>query len=44
VAADIKRFNTRQKEEREKFATLMKMLETDLNRTKQTVEYVKKTL
>jgi hypothetical protein len=34
LASDIKRFVARQKEERDKFATLMKTMETDVSRTK----------
>ena len=34
LASDIKRFVSRQKDERDKFASLMKTLETDMSRTK----------
>ena len=34
LASDIKRFQIRQKEEREKFASMMKTVETDVARTK----------
>jgi len=34
LASDIKKFQTRQKEEREKFASMMKTVETDVARTK----------
>jgi hypothetical protein len=34
LASDIKKFQTRQKEEREKFASMMKTVETDVSRTK----------
>jgi len=44
LASDIKKFQTRQKEEREKFASMMKTVETDVARTKQNVEYVKKVI
>lgn len=44
LASDIKKFQTRQKEEREKFASMMKTVETDVARTKQNVDYVKKVI
>ncbi len=34
LAEDIKKFNTRQKEEREKFGSLIKTLEIDVHKTK----------
>ena len=44
LTSDIKKFQVKQKEEREKFAAMMKTLETDVERTKQNVDYVKKVI
>lgn len=44
IAGDIKRFNVRQKEEREKFAGMMKTVETQVEQTKKSVEYIKKVI